>query len=189
MSIRNLLIFLFALLLFTELFGQKKPDKPAWADTTYLRVSLPDTIRDKKIILVEVGQKAIIYLSYKNIMKELVESGNKKFDSLKNYLDSISISRDTIIIDHLSDFDYLVSTELQAGNAVVYYKKLKVCAPVITHRLEKYGLYAFRFFYLPDSRPFFSTLEYSGIIVNGKYFSDRKELGELFNKLSSERKE
>jgi len=45
------------------------------------------------------------------------------------------------------------------------------------------------FFYLPDQRPFYATLELLGIVMNGKYFSDRADLDRLYEKLSSIREE
>jgi hypothetical protein len=38
-------------------------------------------------------------------------------------------------------------------------------------------MYANRYFYLPDNRPFVSTLEYSGFLEKWKTFSDPKPLG------------
>ena len=66
------------------------------------------------------------------------------------------------------DFDYIVSDQLQKGKAKVFYKRENAFVTNISHRLEKYGMYAHRFFYLPDNRPFFSTMEYSGILRKGK---------------------
>jgi len=45
------------------------------------------------------------------------------------------------------------------------------------------------FFSLPEQRPFYATLELLGIVMNGKYFSDRANLDRLLEKLSSIREE
>lgn len=45
-------------------------------------------------------------------------------------------------------------------------KNQKAFIDTITHRLERYGGDAIRFFYLPDRRPFFAAKEFSGIPDN-----------------------
>ena len=50
-------------------------------------------------------------------------------------------------------------------------------------------MYADRFFNLPDKRPFFAMMEYSGIIENGKRHSDYSELLEKEKKLASFREQ
>jgi hypothetical protein len=91
-------------------------------------------------------------------------------------------------LDHL---DYLVSVELKNGNTRVFYKKQKTFVSTISHRLERYGKYAHRFFYFPDKRPFFSTMELSGILDEKDPFalSDPKELEKVGTKLVELNKE
>ena len=60
----------------------------------------------------------------------------------------------------------MISHQLVDGNAKVYYKKQKLFVDTITHRLERYGGNADRFFYLPDKRPFFAVQEFFGILDN-----------------------
>ena len=169
-------------------------DKYDWTDTTFILVNLTSTIQDKKIVSVDIGQKATIYISKKLLRQNAVKStGNynkKNTTKIIHFIDSASTKNDTIIMDqYLAYLDVLISDELQAGNAKVYYKKQKTFVPTITHRLEKYGMYAHRFFYLPDNRPFFSTMEMSGILEKGKMFSDPKELEEVATKLAGLNKE
>ncbi|HXB44403.1 MAG TPA: hypothetical protein VNV85_10120 [Puia sp.] len=178
----------------SQIFAQQTSHKPNWTDTTFILVKLVDTSADKKIVLVDIGQKAIIYLKEKLIKQSVIETSNDlnkdELSNLIHLLVSNALRSDTIIIDqYLIDFDHMISKQLQKGNAKVFYKKAKSFVPTISHRLEKYGMYAHRFFYLPDRRPFFSTLEYSGIIQNNKYHSDPNELVKLGEKLASIREE
>ena len=176
------------LLLTACVWGQGEKKQPDWTDTTFISVRLLDTIKDKKIVVIDIGQKAAIYLSAKSLKQEASKSSNdynkKDISKIIGMLNKISTKNDTIVLDQFMKYlDYLVSDQLQQGNAIVFYKKQHAFAKEICHRLEKYGMYAHRFFYLPDKRPFFSTMEYSGIIEDGKYFSDPKELMNVAEKL------
>ena len=178
----------------TNLFAQHKESSSSWKDKKYISVTLTDTSRDKKIVIVEIGRKATIYLKLNLLRQNAIEIkndfNNEELTKIINILDSSSNVSDTAHIDnYLSHFDYLVSQQLQDGNALVYYKKIKSFVPTISHRLEKYGMYAHRFFYLPDKRPFYSTMEYSGIIEDDKYFSNRNELIKVGEKLAGLRNE
>jgi len=183
-----------ALFVTTYSFAQKKTKEPNWADTTYILVKLLDTIKNNKIVVIDIGQKATIYLSAKLLKRDAIKSSNdynkKDITKIIVLLDRLSLKSDTIILDQfMAHLDYLVSDELQNGYAKVFYKKQHIFVEGISHRLEKYGMYAHRFFYLPDKRPFFSTMEYSGIIEDGKYFSDPSELIKVGEKLASLRKQ
>lgn len=178
----------------TTLFAQHKQSSTSWKDTTFIPVTLSDTSKDNKVVIVEIGKKATIYLRLNLLRQNAFEIKNefnsKELTKIINILDNSSKISDTVYMDnYLSQFDYLVSQQLQDGNALVYYKKLKSFVPTISHRLEKYGMYAHRFFYLPDKRPFYSTMEYSGIIENNKYLSDPNELIKVGEKLAGLRKE
>jgi len=188
------ILFLLAVFGLTNLFAQHKKSEPNWKDTTFVTVTLNDTIKDKKIVIVEIGKKATIYLKLNLLRQNAIELKNdfngKELTKIINILDRSSKVSDTVYMDnYLSHFDYLVSQQLQDGNALVYYKKTKSFVPTISHRLEKYGMYAHRFFYLPDKRPFYATMEYSGIIEDDKYFSDRNELIRVGEKLAGLRLE
>jgi hypothetical protein len=168
-----------------------KRDKNDWTDTTFILVNLTSTIKDKKIVAVDIGKKTTIYISKKLLRQNAVKSTSdyNKADISKiiHFIDSTSAKTDTIFIDpYLAHLDYLISDELQNGNAKVFYKKQKSFVPTISHRLEKYGKYAHRFFYLPDKRPFYSTMEMSGILDEKNPFalSDPKELEQLATKLA-----
>lgn len=146
-----------------------KRDKYDWTDTTFIPVNLTPTIQDKKVVAVDIGQKATIYISKKLLRQDAVKStsdyNKKDISKILHFIDSASAKNDTIFIDqYLAHLDYLISDELQNGNVKVFYKKQKSFVPTISHRLEKYGKYAHRFFYLPDKRPFYSTMEISGIL-------------------------
>jgi len=189
---RHFIILILILGSCTQLFCQQTKHvstKAPWDDTSYIVVKLIDTIKSSKIVWLNIGKKATISLNLYDILKEVKKSKPENLKRINKFLDSASLMSDTILVDDLSDFNYIVSDLLQKGKARVFYKKENIFVTAISHRLEKYGKYAHRFFYLPDSRPFFSTMEYSGILEKGKYFSDPGELGELYKKLSSERKE
>ncbi len=172
----------------------EKPDKYDWTDTTLIPVILQSQIIDKKIVAIDIGKKAVIYVGENGFRQKVVKNMNgyakKDMEKIIQLIDSASAKSDTIFINpYLSHLGYLISAELKNGNARVFYKKQKAFVPVITHRLEKYGMYAHRFFYLPDRRPFFSVMEVSGIIEGNKYFSDPKELGQVYDKLADLGKE
>jgi hypothetical protein len=188
------ILLLFAVFGLTNLFAQHKKSSTSWKDKKFNPVTLNDTSKDKKIVIVEIGKKATIYLKLNLLRQNAVEIkndfNNEELTKIINILDSSSKVSDSVNMDnYLSHFDYLVSQQLQDGNALVYYKKIKSFVQTISHRLEKYGMYAHRFFYLPDKRPFFSTMEYSGIIEKNKYFSDPNELIKVGEKLAGLRKE
>lgn len=188
-------IFLTLFFFISIRISAQSTDEANWKDTTYILVNLIDSCDDKKIIVVEIGEKATIYLKLKLVKQnasEVLNDFNKKDISITmRILNKKAIKNDSIVADqYLGYMGYLISNQLQKGNAKVYYKKLKSFVSIISYRLEKYGMYAIRFFYLPDRRPFFSTMEYSGIIENDEVFklSDPKELEKLGEKLSEMRK-
>ena len=171
---RHILLIISTLLITTTLLGQQqkeKGSKSSWHDTTFILVKLQDTINDTKTVAVEIGKKAIIYLKLKPILEEAKDPLNDfvkdKYNRILNYFDSAALKSDTIFIKdyyNLKHFEYLISNQLIGGNAKVFYKKQKIFVDTISHRLERYGGNADRFFYLPDRRPFFSVLEFIGIL-------------------------
>ncbi|MBI2722723.1 MAG: hypothetical protein HYX39_11170 [Bacteroidetes bacterium] len=144
-----------------------------------------------------IGEKAIIYLRNDSLLKyaktslsNCIPSEKKDYSKIVKLLTSNKAINDTLFVNKdIYGFDYLVSIQLLSGNAKVFYKKHKIFVDTISHRLEKYGMYAHRFYYLPDKRPFFSVMEYSGIIENGRYFSDPNELIKFAEKLRDSVKE
>ena len=183
-------ITLLTFLITTFVFSQQQSKGPDWKDTTYILVNLHDTINYNKIVVIYMGEKATIYLSAKLVKQDAIKRSNsfnkKDISKIIVLLNELSLKSDTLIPDPLiRDLDYLVSDQLQNGNAKVFYKKTNSFVPTISHRLEKYGMYAVRFFYLPDKRPFFASMEYLGIIENNKYHSDPEELMKLGEKLAS----
>jgi hypothetical protein len=189
---RPFVIFILIFISGAQLFSQTSKNtasKAPWEDTTLIVVKLKDTTLSPKVVSIDIGKKATIFLGLSNVLREVEKAETGNIETIKKYLDSARQVSDTIFIGDLLYFDYIVSNLLQNGDAKVFYKKENVFIETISHRLEKYGMYAHRFFYLPDNRPFFSTMEYSGILERGKWVSDRNELGKLFDKLSSERDE
>ena len=68
------------------------------------------------------------------------------------------------VIDSLINDIIIQNNIYESQSCGDYLKKLFV--DTITHRLERYGGNADRFFYLPDKRPFFAVQEFSGILDN-----------------------
>jgi hypothetical protein len=181
MQMRYILTIISILLLTTTLFGQK-PKKSgsnsSWRDTTYILVKLDDTIKDRKIVAVDIGKKATIFVHLRPMLIEARENLSNDFvkedyNKIIHYFDSASSRSDTIFMGeyyNLQHFEYLVSHQLSDGNAKVFYKKQKTFVDTISHRLERYGGNADRFFYLPDKRPFFAVQEFSGILDNNEDF-------------------
>lgn len=161
---------------------------PARTDTSTKNVQLMPLNAGQKVVMIKIGEKAIIYLSVKAVKQCAfqLESdfGYKETSKIIQIIKEQSAMHDTIVLEqYLTELDFLVSALLKKGNASVYYSKTQSFVPAISHRLEKYGMYAYRFFYLPDNRPFYSVMEVSGIIENNKYMSDPKELMKLGEKL------
>jgi hypothetical protein len=73
----------------------------------------------------------------------------------------------------LPNLEYLVSRQLQNGNARVFYNSQNAFIRSLSHRRERFGGHGDRFFYLPDKRPFFAVTEVSGIIDDEAFFSGR----------------
>jgi len=176
---RHTLIIISILFSTTILFGQKpkkRGSSSSWHDTTFILVKLIDTIKDNKIVAVDMGEKATIFVKLRPMLIEARENLSNDFvkdnyNKIIRYFDSASLKSDTIFINEyykLQDFEYLVSHQLIDGNAKVLYKKQKTFVDTISHRLERYGGNADRFFYLPDKRPFFAVTELTGILVKGE---------------------
>jgi hypothetical protein len=175
-AMRHTLIFIALFFISTNLLSQntkKQRRISSWRDTTFITVVLKDTVVDTKIVAVDIGKKATIYVKLKPLIIEAEENLSNDFvrDEYKNiirFFDSASAKGDTIFIDKyytLESLDYLISHQLTDGQAKVYYKKQKTFVDTIAHRLERYGGTADRFFYLPDKRPFFAVTELTGILV------------------------
>ena len=179
MLIRHFLIIISIFFLSSSAFGQKtkkRSNSSSWRDTTFTIVTLNDTINDNKVVAVEVGKKAIIYVKLKPLLLEARENLSNDFvkdnyQKIIDYFNSASSKGDTILIIEYLNFrhlEYLVAHQLIDGNANVYYKKQRAFVDTISHRLERYGGNADRFFYLPDKRPFFAVTEMTGILVKGE---------------------
>jgi len=166
--------------------------KNPWNDSAFIRLVLKQSsLNANKVVSYNIGEKAIIYVRNDSLLKlakiwlsNCMPSERKDYNKIVNLLTSNKSNKDTLFINkYLYRFDYLISAQLLNSTAQVFYKKLKLFVDTISHRLEKYGMYAHRFYYLPDERPFFSVMEYSGIIENGRYFSDPNELMKFAEKL------
>ena len=153
--------------------GQKAKSKQAkspLADTAYFIVPLHDIVT-KKTVIVNVGEKAKIYISGDSVLHHAQPGlnqgyANDKFNRLISFFDSAFQRNDTVSIAFytLSHLEYITSDQLRNGHAKVYYYRHNKFVDTISHRLERFGGNADRFFYLPDGRPFFAVLEMFGIL-------------------------
>jgi hypothetical protein len=178
---RHILIFISFVFPAILVWGQnvkKQGNSPPWSDTTFIIVKLNDTINDNKVVAVDIGEKATIYVKLKPILDEARQNLSNDFvkedyQKVIHFLSTAPKKNDTTFLSDyftLPHFEYLISHQLVNGNAKVFYKKQKTFIDKISHRLERYGGNADRFFYLPDKRPFFAVKEYSGILDDNNPF-------------------
>lgn len=148
--------------------ADKKKTKKGAKDSAYIYVTLQN-IRPAKTLVINIGEKAKIYLDGETILKEAnkrLSDDSNRTSKIITSLDSMFSHSDTATIEfyRLYPLEYFASTELQNGSAKVFYKKQNSFVDMISHRQERYGGNADRFFYLPDKRPFFFVVELVGII-------------------------
>jgi hypothetical protein len=159
-----------------------------WNDTTYHKLKTINLDDSVKVLKYDLGKRAIIYISSLEFIKhcEQLEDRFSERRQIGEIIDSLSRIQDTTIIntDILGyDLDYLVVDLMREGKSKIYDKEKMKFVNEIFQRLEKAGTMASRWFYFPDKRAFFSNLEITGIIENGVYFSDPKELGKQYDRL------
>ena len=181
---RHFLITILLVFLSAQLLGQKpkKNSKKSW-DTTFIYVRLQDFVGDKKVVTLDIGQKATIYLNETQIRNGAAARLSNDFikddiGKILKFLDSASLVTDTLNMNFPNSFyyfNYLVSEQLKKGNAKVFYKKQKSFVETISHRLEKFGGNGDRFFYLPDKRAFFVVTEITGLIDDDMLSPERHE--------------
>jgi hypothetical protein len=191
------LLFLAALLASGISLPAQSQSNSSPFDTGFKTVRLRDTLPTNKIACLDMGEKAAIFL----MTDSLITAGrrldaNGFFTSIIQFLDSATLRSDTvrITIDRSNwRIENLIAAELEKGIARVYYKKRHTFVDYISHRLELYGEHGDRFFYLPDQRPFFFIMEYSGIIRHQSDLSNPGNNYEAYlqegKKLASLRKE
>jgi len=169
------LTLLLTLFCVTSLLGQQKKRRrivSSWKDTTFIPIKLNGLAPDSKVIVFEIGKKATIFLSLAPVLADARdrlsnEEAKGNYHMIVDYLTAASLKSDTIFPGswlQLQRFEYLIALQLADGNAKIFYKKQQVFVDSISHRLERSGGNATRFFYLPDRRPFFSILQLIGII-------------------------
>jgi len=173
--------------------GQRRK-KSTKNDTTFIAVALRDTHFDKTLII-EVGEKAKIYVSGNSIINEATgylsnDFVRDEYSPIIKFLDSSYEKGDTVLIAFykLTNLKYLVSKQLQKGYAKVFYIRQNIFVDTIFHRRERFGGHGDRFFYLPDKRPFYGVIEISGIIDNeaflsGQYYNDYIKEGDKLESL------
>lgn len=129
----------------------------------------------------EIGEKATIYLGLNHVRKELNKEANdyvrQRYDKIIKFIDTAFAKKDTLVVDDyfsIEHFQYVISSQLKAGNALVYYNRQQSFIDSISHRSERYGSTATRFYYLPDKRPFFAVREASGIIDDPEDMNDNR---------------
>lgn len=160
-----------------------------WSDVTYKPIVLKEFKMDQKIIAYDYGKNAMIYLDYHTVrdtcfLRSQEPWKKAEYKLLLNYIDSLSNKTDTIFINDInSTLDDITYDLLGRAKAKIFDKKDKIYAEKIKYRVEKYGLYAYCFFYFQDYKPFFSVMVASGIAENNQHFSDPDELMKLYSKL------
>lgn len=133
---RDIPIIISLLLVTTNLFSQKTKNlgsSSSWRNTTFIPIILKDTVKESKIVVVDIGNKAAIFLNLQPMLLEARENFSNNFvieyyKTIIHYFDSAAQKSDTIFISNyynLRHFEYLVSNQLTDGNAKVYYKKSK----------------------------------------------------------------
>ena len=196
MQMRQSQLIILFLLFTTALFSQTRHgrSKSTKKDTSFISVALRDTHFDKTLII-EVGEKANIYISGDSIINEATEYlsddfARDEYNPIIKFLDSAYKERDTVSIAFykISNLQNLVSKQLQNGNAKVFYKRQNLFVDTIFDRRERFGGHGDRFFYLPDKRPFYGVIEISGIIDNeaflsGQYYQDYIKEGDKLGSL------
>ena len=188
----TILLLLFTIALFSQ--AGRKLNKSIKKDTAFISVALRDTHFDKTLII-EVGEKAKIYVSGDSIMKEAAgylsnDFVRDEYSSIIEFLDSSYKKSDTVSIAFykLTNLKYLVSKQLQNGYAKVFYNRQNIFVDTIFHRSERFGGHGDRFFYLPDKRPFYGVIEITGIIndkafLSGQYYNDYIREGDKLGSL------
>lgn len=176
-----------------HLYGQVADSSDTWNDTTYKTIALSQSIKDKKVIRYDYGESSVFYLSYSDFKSlcaewaaEKTNWNAKEYRKLLKQLEHKAKSNDTLrfnIYNTDDVFTYLVSDLLKKGNASVFNKRENEFADTIYHRLERYGLMAFRFYYFQDKRAFFNAMEYSGILNECQPFIDLRKDYEDYLKL------
>jgi hypothetical protein len=169
---RYLPILLLLIMISSSLYSQsnKGKDGAPWSDTSFKPVVLKNKAYSKKIIVMEMSDKATIYLELNRVRQELNKKANdfvtSRNQQISSFLDSATAKSDTVILYGYYDPPvlYLLSHLLQAGHAAVYDLCTKTFVKTIYHRLERVVRYAYRNFYLPDKQRFYSVQEYSGIL-------------------------
>jgi hypothetical protein len=195
-AMRQSLLIIILLLFVPALFSQSghRNNKSTKQDTSFISVVLRDIHFDKTLII-EVGEKARIYVSGDSIKNEATsfltnDFVRDEYTPIIKFLDSSYKEVDTVAVAFYKfiNLQYLVSRQLKNGYAKVFYKRQNAFVDTIFHRRERYGGHGDRFFYLPDKRPFFGVIEITGIIDNdaffsGKYYDDYVKEGEKLGSL------
>ena len=186
--IKHKLYFLFVLFFTLNTSAQN----PAinWKDTSYYFIKLQGINSVGKILQYNSLRPAIIYLDLNEVKNSCTERSktqkvNEEYKELLEILDTTDAGKDTVKTNiNKYELDNLVSELLMKGHARIYSFSQKKDIDSISYRMEKYSSEAWRFYYLPDKRPFFGVLEFDGIEENidpmkklGQHAIDYNELG------------
>src|SRR5262245_1335072 len=103
---RHTIAIIWLLFIATTLIAQKKKaaKAPPWSDTAFISVKLNNAIQDRKIVAVDVGKKATIFVRLTPLLSEAKKMLSNDFVSdnyhtIINYLDSASLRTDTIFVE------------------------------------------------------------------------------------------
>ena len=118
-----ILLFCFSPRLFSQEIKRTIPKDPL-SDTTYIYVRLSDAMNKTKMAVLDIGQKVIIYLRVDSLIKDAKHSltynvSKKSYLKIIHFLTYSSPKKDTIFVKNPStEFEYLVSDQLQEGNEI-----------------------------------------------------------------------
>lgn len=161
-----------------------------WKDSTYYFVKLQKNISGEKILQYNNLRPAIIYLDFNEVRNSCVKRSktqkvNEEYRELIEILDATDAGKDTVKTNiYKQELDNVVSDLLMKGQAQVYSLSQKTTIDSVSYRMEKFSSEGWRFYYLPDKKPFFGVLVIDGIEENidpmkklGQHAIDYNELG------------
>jgi len=159
----------FLFVLFLALNTSAQNPNINWKDSTYYFIKLEGIKTGEKILQYNNLRPAIIYLNFNEVRNSCVERSktqkvNEEYKELLEILDTTDAGKDTVKTNlYKHELDNLVSELLMIGHAKIYSISQKSNVDSISFRMEKYSSEAWRFYYLPDTKPFFGFLEFDGI--------------------------
>lgn len=144
MRIKKLFSILYLILLSGVIIGQadipqRQPaqvrDNHNWKDTTLTPVYLRKIIRDKKVVMIALGKKTVIYVGKDELTQGAAHLTNDLtkdcYNRIIQFGNSAFVKRNTVLMGQYTEqLDYQESETLQEGSACVFYEKHAVFVPL-----------------------------------------------------------